>query len=104
MSLFCLLSLIAHYSHICLGDACLQHSQLDSVLPAVVMAAEELGQWTWEVSIVIIIIIIMNILYIIRSLSGTQSAAPPRYECPDHLMLVTPGHLSGSSARCGDVL
>ena len=59
MSLFCLDTLIAHYSHLTLygGDAWPQHSQLDSVLPAVVMAAEELGQWSWEVSIVSIVII-----------------------------------------------
>ena len=35
---------------ICLRcDPCPQHSMLDSVLPAVVMAAEELGQWSWEI-------------------------------------------------------
>ena len=56
MSFFCLATLRTHYyytlstSGICLWcDPCPQHSQLDSVLPAVVMAAEELGQWSWEI-------------------------------------------------------
>ena len=60
MSLFCLDTLIARiYLTLSGGDAWPQHSQLDSVLPAVVMAAEELGQWSWEVSIVSIVIIII---------------------------------------------
>ena len=71
------------------------------MLPAVVMAAEELSQWTWEVSIVIIIIIIMNIF-----LDTCRRHRVQLHPGMSVLIksLVTPVHWSGSTARGGDVL
>ena len=98
----CLFS-VSHYSPLTFvwGDAWPQHSQLDSVLPAVVMAAEELSQWTWEVSIVIIIIIIMNIF--LDTCRGHRVQLHPGMSVLIK-SLVTPVHWSGSTARGGDVL
>ena len=95
----------SHLSHIVWGDAWPQHSQLDSVLPAVVMAAEELGQWSWEVSIVSIVIIKpWSSSWIFSQILVGDTECSSTQVWVSWWSHVITDHWSGPAARGGDVL